>query len=639
MQASTARQKSQSTSSLRSSTLDDIEAAVEWVQANQCQVPPFVHRALMVSGTLSREISDLKQRKSQILTLLRERMGILPTSEKGVNALPAKAPLTDEEKLAQLEGRRKKLNRQIARYKARLGRPRRGSKRNKEEAAEDSASSKSLPSAKTSETASNPPESLALVHSQEQLFGARVVDVLQTEQKRVEIDRMQTFTTARGLHTSSDERSRYEFAVTAKKINLTVETVTDLKTGRSVTASTDEYGPPNTQATWTAIANTIVMVIGYAVPVNRLAKMLEPTCPYFTSSRLCFFLKYAAELFAPIYEHLGMALADASWLLGDDTKARVIEIEAKLKQDGSLDPPPDGGLISRMAEQFGRVFPRKRGVGSKKQLNVSAVIGKTVEWDPRSYVFFFRTHLGSLGDLLTKILETRNPKNKDLTLVGDLASTNLVSPELEKKFNIKRAGCGAHARRPFFRYRSQDVDICYWMLSAFFVLSDIEDRIDEVGRTEATTNRFRQKFAKKVWEAILKRCRSVLAGEATYGQRWPKGSKIYEAARYVVDNYKYLTAYLSDPRLPYTNNLSERVLRWDKIMQDASKFRKTELGRLNVDILRTIVHTCSAAEVDLKDYLFFVFKNREVIESAPEKFTPYAFALMQKIVNEAALSH
>jgi hypothetical protein len=74
-------------------------------------------------------------------------------------------------------------------------------------------------------------------------------------------------------------------------------------------------------------------------------------------------------------------------------------------------------------------------------------------------------------------------------------------------------------------------------------------------------------------------------------------------------------------------------------MQDASKFRKTELGRLNVDILRTIVHTCSAAEVDLKDYLFFVFKNREVIESAPEKFTPYAFAQMQKIVNEAALSH
>lgn len=88
-------------------------------------------------------------------------------------------------------------------------------------------------------------------------------------------------------------------------------------------------------------------------------------------------------------------------------------------------------------------------------------------------------------------------------------------------------------------------------------------------------------------------------------------------------------SYLDDPRLPSTNNLSERVLRWDKIMEDASKFRMTEAGRVHVDILRTIVHTCSAADVDLKDYLLFVFMNRVAIESDPSQFTPYAYALMQ----------
>jgi len=62
-------------------------------------------------------------------------------------------------------------------------------------------------------------------------------------------------------------------------------------------------------------------------------------------------------------------------------------------------------------------------------------------------------------------------------------------------------------------------------------------------------------------------------------------------------------------------------------MEDASKFRKTEAGRLHVDILRTIVHTCSAAGVDLKDYLLFVFKSREEIETNPEQYTPYAYAL------------
>ena len=65
----------------------------------------------------------------------------------------------------------------------------------------------------------------------------------------------------------------------------------------------------------------------------------------------------------------------------------------------------------------------------------------------------------------------------------------------------------------------------------------------------------------------------------------------------------------------------------DKIMQDASKFRMTEAGRLHVDILRTIVHTCSAARVELRDYLLFVFKNREAVATSPREYTPYAYAL------------
>lgn len=62
-------------------------------------------------------------------------------------------------------------------------------------------------------------------------------------------------------------------------------------------------------------------------------------------------------------------------------------------------------------------------------------------------------------------------------------------------------------------------------------------------------------------------------------------------------------------------------------MQDSSKFRMTEAGRLHEDILRTITHTCSAAKVELKDYLLFVFKNRAFIETNPKDFTPYAYAL------------
>jgi len=52
----------------------------------------------------------------------------------------------------------------------------------------------------------------------------------------------------------------------------------------------------------------------------------------------------------------------------------------------------------------------------------------------------------------------------------------------------------------------------------------------------------------------------------------------------------------------------------------------TEKGRANIDILRTIVHTCSAAKVDLRDYLLYVFKNSDKIAVDAVSFTPYAYS-------------
>ena len=299
-------------------------------------------------------------------------------------------------------------------------------------------------------------------------------------------------------------------------------------------------------------------------------------------------------------------------------KSRSSRDQKALKDGGELQAASEESLIAKLASVFGRAFKKRRGKGTKRSLNVSVVIGKSRAEDPRSYIFFFRTHLGTFGDLVTKILENRSPKKKALTIVSDMASTNLVLPEIDQKFTITRAGCGPHARRPFWRLKNKDERLCYWMLSAFLVLEQIEDRIDELGRTKARIERYRQRYSRKIWAAILKRCEAVLRGETLYGHHWPKTSELAKACQYIVNHYPALTRYIDDPRLPSNNNLSERVLRWDKIMQDASKFRMTEAGRLHVDILRTIVHTCSAANVDLKDYLLFVFKNREAIAISPQ---------------------
>lgn len=597
----------------------DLEQAEIWVRAHQTEIPEFVYSSVLLLTRLRSELALTQQRAAKLLALFRRELGVTPKSESGSPAINSdakhKPKLTDEERLAALKARRARLLKEIRRYEDRLGKGRKKRQNKPKTSPADKADA-------------------GFAASEETLFTGNIAERLDEDQA-LKVDRVENFENPRGLHTAADDRTRYEHSVTTKTIHLSVETVTDPRTGKSVTASTDEIGPPNSQATWNGIANTIISVIGYAIPINRLATMLTQSNPYFTSSRLCSQLELAANFFAPIYICLGEQLPDCDVLLGNDTKAHVNEINRALEDGGELNDPPKDSLIARISESFGRVFSKKKGKGKKRSYNVSAVIGKTEPSDPRSYIFFFRSHLGTLGDLLSKMLETRSPKRKRLTLLTDLASTNLVSASLYSSFEITHAGCAAHARRPFWKHRDKDQKLCYWMLSAFLVLEQIEDRIDELGRTKANIERYRHRYSRKVWAIIKRRCESVLRGEKVYGNHWPKTSEIYGACRYIVKHFDILTAYLDDPRLPSTNNLSERVLRWDKIMQDASKFRMTEAGRLHVDILRTIVHTCSAANVALKDYLIFVFKNRAAIETDPAQFTPYAYALKQDNAKQA----
>lgn len=404
--------------------LADLREAEDWVKTHKTEIPLSVYNAVLLLTSLRLELATARQRAAKLLALFRRELGITPKSESGNPGLPderAKPKLTDEERLAHLKDRRAKLIKEIRRYEDRLGK---GRKKRQNRSADPSP-----PKAEAAEPVFLP--------SGESLFSGNIADRV-GEDRPLKVNRVENFENPRGLHSVSDERTRHEHSVTTKTIRLSVETVTDPRTGKSVTASTDDIGPPNSQVTWVGIANTIISVIGYAIPINRLSKMLTASNPYFTSSRLCSQLKLAAELFAPIYTCLGEQLPDSDVLLGDDTKVRVIEINRALKDGGELGEAPEGSLIAKISESFGRVFKKKRGKGNKRSLNVSVVIGKTDANEPRSYIFFFRSHLGSLGDLLSKMLETRSPKKKQLTLLSDLATTNLVAAYFYKKFEIIR---------------------------------------------------------------------------------------------------------------------------------------------------------------------------------------------------------
>jgi hypothetical protein len=438
------------------------------------------------------------------------------------------------------------------------------------------------------------------------------------------INKTEEFDKVQGLRTTIDHTTRYDLKMTMTQINYEVETVEDLMTGKRVRASMLGEGPAGFQLTWGAIANLIKMHVGFAIPINRIVLMIGK--PEFTSGKICRVFEYIALQLLPVYLALGEGVSDVKNINGDDTGTKVLE----------LAEPKESKLASKIDEHFEWTNPKSNGTGVKTALNVSLLIGKT-EADPRSTIRFFRTHLGSVGNLLSKLLEWRNPKNKELFFQGDLSSTNLPKEELRKKFDFQVAGCGSHARRPFWRFRNEDPNLCYFMLRAFLMLSRLEKRIDSAGRTRDNVLKYRSRYGKMIWISIKRRCEATFTGkfitkfpmkEKSGPNIWPPGTELYKACKYIVNNFDELTLYLKIPELKFTNNGSERALRIEKCMLNGSKFRKTRNGRAVLDVLRTINATVTAAGIDLTDYLKYVFKNSEKLQSAPHELTPYKVALI-----------
>jgi hypothetical protein len=229
--------------------------------------------------------------------------------------------------------------------------------------------------------------------------------------------------------------------------------------------------------------------------------------------------------------------------------------------------------------------------------------------------------MGGFGNLLASLLRRRRAEERALTVQADLATTNLVtSPELLERFDLRLVGCSAHARRPFALYQHEDPEPCEHMLHLFVGLAIHEQRLDVHGRNRENVLAVRQHDSRQLWEEIRD-----LAELMT--RRWSKATKLGTAARYILKHYDKLTAYLDDPQLESTNNMRERMLRTEKLIESSSMFRRTLEGRFALDIVRTVLQTAVAADVPVHQYLMSVLRaDPDEVSDHPERFTPRAWA-------------
>lgn len=479
------------------------------------------------------------------------------------------------------------------------------------------------------------------------------------------------------VKTLNEQRVRYDVSVTVKPITLNVQkqvVVKDNGERTVVSASTDAYGPPRYSVTWLTLATLAVLVGQFALPFNRLATLFSTAGKQFTAGGLSRMLHYVAQRLVPVYLKLSEELSDSDILCGDDTSCRVIEVASHLKTGmprrpkGSQQkvPPPwdayrtpaaaeasieqcrqrqqqrqhqraDGARDAKRTKDeepslgmlIGRVLefesPRQDGTGGKQSLNTTVVTGRSVAADPRSLIVFYRSHLGGLGNLLESILRRRNPAARNVIVQADLSTTNLVKdPELLQRFDLKLIGCSAHARRPFAVHEDEDQVYCPLMLHLFTGLAMHEQLLDECGRNRKNVLAVRQVDSRRLWVDIKELATKMKA-------KWSKSTKLGTGARYILKHYDKLTAYLDDPRLQPTNNLQERMLRTEKLIESSSMFRLSLEGRFVLDIIRTILQTAVAAGVPAHDYLVDVLRaDADEIEQHPERFTPHAWGARQQ---------
>lgn len=417
----------------------------------------------------------------------------------------------------------------------------------------------------------------------------------------------------------------YSVKILVTKETIKTEQVSYVLNGEEkvISASKEEQGPAGSQVKWEAIARLMILAVNSAMPIFRIDRLLVGAAKIFNSANICRWFKSVAESLIFLYIYLGEELAEASVLNVDDTKTRCIQME-RLAKNG--EPEPNEKLILKTKELFGRQFDKKAGKGKKKSLMLTHVTGDISQNGQKHRIHFFRTHFGSAGNLLDKLLDMRSAKNRDLTLQSDLSSQNLPSLYHQKNFDITLAGCGAHARRPFWRYSQHDEELTDYFLKAFLLLAWVEKK----GSDPKSLLHQRQKFGTKIWHLIYERALEVVEFRPRNKRLWPKSSKIYSACQYIVKNYSKLTAYLSNPDLSATNNLCERMLRSEKMLLVSCKFRKSEVGRVVFDIFRTIIMTATANKVSLIPYITWLLKNSEHIENKPDLYTPWAYRkLMQ----------
>ena len=312
----------------------------------------------------------------------------------------------------------------------------------------------------------------------------------------------------------------------------------------------------------------------------RLEDILARAGVYIARSTLCDWVKYAAELFQPLYELQCQRVLQSTVMWTDDTPVTVL-----------------GGPQGSFQGHFWTY------IGHEQPYSVYDFTTSRSRDGPASFLQGFAGYLHA--DAFA---------GYDAIFLGSHTA-------------IREVACWAHARRKFFDAVKSHPRESHQVLEWIRQLYDIEDR----ARTWSPEARRQLRVAESI--PVLDKIGVSLTGLA--GTALPKSS-LAKAVNYARNQWEALRRYTEDGRLTIDNNVSERTLRHQAIGRKNWLFLGSEAAGPRAAVLCTILAGAKRHRIEPWSYVRELLLRLHADDPRLEEMLPDRWAAAHP---EAVLTH
>jgi transposase len=318
------------------------------------------------------------------------------------------------------------------------------------------------------------------------------------------------------------------------------------------------------------VAEVIVSKFGDHLPLYRLEDIFTRYGVPIARSTLCDWVRFAAELFKPLYELQRRRVLQSTVMWTDDTPVTVL-----------------GGLQGSFQGHFWTY------IGYEQPYSVYDFTTSRSRDGPARFLQGF-----------TGYLHADAFAGYDAVFLGSQAA-------------IQEVACWAHTRRKFFdavkSYPRESHQVLEWIRQLY----DIEDR----ARTWSPDARRQLRVTEVV--PLLDKIQAYLAELA--GRALPKSS-LAKAVTYAQNQWTALRRYTEDGRLTIDNNVSERTLRHQAIGRKNWLFLGSEFAGPRAAVLCTILAGAKRHRIEPWGYLRELLLRLHADDSRLDEMLPDRWA-------------